>query len=231
MFSFDPLYILLAIPALLIGTIAQILVRFFYSKYLRVPNSRDITGVEVAEMIARDYGINIRLNVALTDLSDHYHPATRELTLSEKVARLPTVSSVGIAAHEMGHAYQHMKSSILFSIRNFMAPIVSIGSTIGYILFIIGLSFNFLGIAFVGIIFFSLSTLFTILTLPIEIDASIKALNMIRRLRILEGSEIQGVKKVLFAAALTYIAAVMQSLSSLFYYIIRALGFGRRDNS
>lgn len=229
MFYVDPLYILLAFPALFIAIIASILVRYYYSKYSKVPNSANLSGVDIVERIARRKGLNIRLNISMTDLSDHYNPFRGELTLSERVARMPSIASVGITAHEMGHVLQHKKGAILFGLRNLMVPLVNLGSSIGYILFVLGLSLQIAGVVLLGIALFSLSTLFTIITLPIEIDASIKALKMIRKLEILTYGEIEGVKKVLLAAALTYVAAVMQSLSSLLYYILRAFGVRRRD--
>lgn len=229
MFTIDPVYIILSLPALFIAFIAQILVRYFYSKYSNIPNKKNITGVDAVEGMAREYGLNIRLNVSLNDLSDHYNPLNRELTLSERVARTPTIASVGIAAHEMGHVLQHKKGSLLVGIRNIMVPVVNIGSTLGYILFILGLSLQFFELVMFGIALFSLSTLFTVVTLPIEIDASIKAMNMIKKLNLLDNDEIGGVRNVLTAAALTYVAAVMQSLSSLFYYIVRAFGVRKRE--
>ncbi|MBN2016180.1 zinc metallopeptidase [Candidatus Dojkabacteria bacterium] len=228
MFYIDPLYILLALPALLVGLCAQILVRYFYSKYSNVGNSANISGVEVVERLAREHGLNIKLNVSIAELSDHYNPLRSELTLSDKVARFPSVASVGIAAHEMGHALQHQKSAILMTVRNFMIPVVNIGSTLGYIIFILGLTLQFFEVAMIGIAIFSLSTLFTIITLPIEIDASIKALRMIRKMELFSEYDIAGIKNVLIAAALTYVAAVMQSLSILFYYILRAFGMRKR---
>jgi len=229
MYYIDPYYILLSLPALLIGITAQLLVNLYYSKYSRIGNSSDINGVETAQRIASSYDMNIKVQISLAKLSDNYNPYNRVLTLSDEVARTPTIASVGIAAHELGHVLQHKNGSILVGIRNFIVPIVNFGSTLGYIIFLVGLSFQFFGIVVIGIALFSLSTLFTIITLPIEIDASLKAVKMIKRSGILQDYEISGVKKVLIAASLTYVAAVMQSISTLFYYILRAIGVKRRD--
>lgn len=228
MFYIDPLYLILSLPALLIGLTAQFLVRYFYSKYLQTPNSADITGIDFVEMILRKYDLDIRLNISLGDLLDSYNPLRGVLTLSERVARTPSIASVGIAAHEMGHVLQHKKGFFIVGIRTLLVPIVNIGTSIGYILFLLGLSLNFFNVAILGIAFFSLSTLFTIITLPIEIDASIRALKMIRGLDIFASYEINGVKKVLAAAALTYVAGVMQSLFTLIYYVLRAFGVRKR---
>ena len=229
MYYIDPYYILLSLPALIIGSIAQILVRYYYSKYSRVGNSEQISGVETAGRIAREYDLNMKVQISLSELSDHYNPLNGVLTLSDDVARTPSIASVGITAHELGHVMQHKSGSILVSVRNFIIPIVNFGSTLGYIIFLIGLSFQLFGVVVIGIVLFSLTTLFTIITLPIEIDASLKAVKMIKRTGILQNYEMGGVKKVLTAASLTYVAAVMQSVSTLFYYILRAIGVRRKD--
>lgn len=229
MYYIDPFYILLSLPALIIGIIAQLLVRFYYNKYSRIDNSSQINGVDTAERIASEYDMNMRVQISLSKLSDNYNPYNRVLTLSDEVARTPTIASVGITAHELGHVLQHRNGSVLVGIRNFIVPIVNLGSTLGYIIFLVGLSFQFFGIVIFGIALFSLSTLFTIITLPIEIDASLKAMKMIERTGILQSYEMEGVKKVLVAASLTYVAAVMQSISTLFYYILRAIGVRRRE--
>jgi len=228
MYYIDPVYILISLPALLIGITAQLLVKYFYNKYNNVANSSRITGAEVAERFAKDYGLNIKLKISLSRLSDNYNPINRVLTLSDEVARRPSIASIGISAHELGHVLQHKKGSILVGIRNLIAPVVNLGSTLGYIIFLIGLSLQIFGAVIAGIVLFSLSTLFTIITLPIEIDASIKAVNMIKRTGILEEYEMNGVKKVLLAASITYVAAVMQSVSTLLYYVFRAVGIRKR---
>ncbi len=229
MFTLDPIYLLISIPAVLLTFGAQLFVRYYYSKYSKIINYNRLNGLETVEKIAREHDINIKVNISLNDLSDNYNPINGTLTLSEKVARTPTVSSVGIAAHEMGHVLQHKNGFILIVIRNIITPIVNIGSTLGYFLFIVGLPLQLFNMVILGIILFSLSTLFTIITLPIEIDASVKALRILRSLNIVNEKEVGGVKKVLTAAALTYLAAVMQSLSSLLYYILRAFNVKKKD--
>jgi len=227
MFYIDPLYIILSAPALILAISAQLLVKYFFSKYSKTMNKKEMTGVDVAEKFAREYGLNLRLNVAFADLSDHYNPAVRELTLSERVARTPSIASVGITAHEIGHALQHKKGEFLVGLRTAMVPVVNFGTTVAYILFILGLSLQFFSLAIIAVALFSLSTIFTLVTLPIEIDASIKAMRMIRAQNILYPDELGGVKKVLIAASLTYVAGVLQSLSSLIYFVLRALGSRR----
>ncbi|MBU0976631.1 MAG: zinc metallopeptidase [Patescibacteria group bacterium] len=229
MMFIDPLYIVFSIPALLLVFSAQILVRFFYSKYSKVANSAGLTGVDLVERISKSQGLDIKLNISMNELDDHYDPRTKEITLSDRIARTPSIASIGIAAHEMGHALQHQSGSVFINLRNFLVPVVNIGSTLGYILFIIGLSLQVFGLAIVGIAFFSLSTVFTVITLPVEADASIRALRMIKKLNILSPVEQDGAEKVLIAAALTYVAAIAQSLSSLLYFLFRAFGVRRRN--
>ncbi|MDD3648467.1 MAG: zinc metallopeptidase [Candidatus Dojkabacteria bacterium] len=225
----DPIYIIFSIPALILVLSAQILVKVFYSKFSKVGNSAGLTGVDVVEKISRTNNLDIKLNISMGQLDDHYNPRSKEITLSEQVARTPSIASIGIAAHEMGHAIQHRTGSLFINIRNFLVPVVNLGSTLGYILFLVGLSLQMFQLAIVGVGFFALSTVFTILTLPIEIDASVKALGMIQRLNIFSETDLGGVKKVLTAAALTYVAAIAQSLSSLLYFLFRAFGVRRRD--
>lgn len=229
MYYIDPYYIILSLPALITGVIAQLLVRYYYAKYSKIGNSSQINGIDTAERIASEYDLNMSIQISLSRLSDNYNPFNRVLTLSDEVARTPTIASVGITAHELGHVLQHKNGSILVGVRNFIIPIVNFGSTLGYILFLIGLSFQFFGVIVIGIALFSLSTLFTVITLPIEIDASLKAIRMIKRTNILQNYEMDGVKKVLVAASITYVAAVMQSISTLFYYILRAIGAKKRE--
>ena len=223
----DPLYILLSLPALLIALGAQFIVRYFYSKYSRVANSAGLNGIDVTERLARENGLNIRLQVSLQDLVDSYNPMKKELTLSEKVAHAPSMASVGIAAHELGHAMQHQKGSFLLSIRTYLVPIVNLGTTLGYLLFILGFTLQVLGAMLLGIALFSFATVFTIVTLPVEIDASAKALKMLKGLNVFNENDLNGVRRVLFAAGFTYVASVLQSLSTLLYYVLRA--FGRDD--
>jgi Zn-dependent membrane protease YugP len=229
MFYIDPLYILLSLPALIISFGAQFLVRHYFSKYAKITNSAHITGAELAGKIAHEFNLPVELTISPNDLSDSYNPLRKELTLSESVANYPTIASAGIVAHEMGHALQHKERSFLMGVRTAIIPMVNIGTTIGYILFLLGIAFQIFNLTLVGIAFFSFSTFFTVITLPIELGASRNALLMIRELHILDEGEIEGVKKVLLAAALTYVAAVFQSLSSLLYYVIRAFGVKKKS--
>ncbi len=225
---FDPLYLILTLPPLFLGIGATLLVKFFYSKYSKVENEAGLSGIDLAKQIAQKYDLGFRLNVAMQDLADHYDPSKGELTLSSNVAHNKSIASVGIAAHELGHIMQHKSESLLMKIRNLLVPAVNIGTMLGYFLFILGLSLQIFGAVILGIALFSLATIFTIITLPIEIDASIRAMNMLRGLGTFSSNDLSGAKKVLTAASLTYVAALLQSVSTLLYYIIRAFGGRRR---
>lgn len=229
MFYIDPLYIIFSLPAIFIGGLASLLLRYWTNKYLSRENLNHITGVEVVERIARKKGLDIRLTVNDNFLSDHYNPSDRTLSLSRPIAQTTTITAVGIAAHEMGHALQHHNGNILLSLRNLLVPALNIGTSLGYFLLIMGIIIGFTQLAWVGIILFSGSTIFSFMTLPIELDASSKALKLIREEQLLFPEEISGAKKVLTAAALTYVAASLQSLGSLVYFFLRVRGMGRRD--
>ena len=224
---FDPLYILMAAPAFAAALIAQLIVKITYNKYSQVPNSTNYSGVDVVEKIMRKKNVNLQVTVSHKNLSDSYNPFSDTLCLSEKVAYGPSVASVGIAAHEMGHVIQNKKGFFLFNIRNIFVPVVRFGTSAGMILFLIGLSLNYFGLSIIGVALFGLSTIFTIITLPIEIDASRRALKFIKNYSLLDPSQYSSAKKVLFAASLTYVAAVMQSVSTFVYYLLRAFGTKR----
>jgi hypothetical protein len=228
MFYFDPIYFLFALPALVISGIATLLLRYWYGKYSRQKNSKNLTGKDVAREVARDRNIDLKYSESRGNLSDHYNPFSNELSLSYEVANNPSVASVAIAAHEMGHADQDFSGSVIMKFREVLVPGLNIGTNIGYLLIVLGFLFGVANLVLVGIILFSGTTFFTLFTLPIEIDASRRAINMIRKNNFLTGSEISGAKKVLAGAALTYVAAVLSSLGTLIYYIFRYAGMRRR---
>lgn len=229
MYYFDPLYLLYALPAFVIGLVAQILLTVWTRKYQKVQPMNNFTGVQVVEKIANNQNFNISLALTKQNLGDNYNPITHTLTLSEKIATTSSITSVGIAAHELGHVAQHQNGSILMSIRTTLVPTLNISTQIGYIMLIIGVILGITNLAWLGIILFSGTTLFSFLTLPIEIDASRRALNLLIKENILTPQELPGVKKVLSAAALTYIAATVQSIGTLLYFILRVKGIRSRD--
>lgn len=226
---FDLTYILFSLPALIVGLIASLLLKYWTGKYRKVLNSNGHTGVDIAEKIAQRNSFGIRLNITPRFLGDNYNPVTKELTLSREVAQEKSITSVGIAAHELGHVDQDYSKNLLFRLRTAIVPAVNIGSSLGYFLLIFGIIIGLSGLAWLGIILFSATTFFSLVTLPIEIDASRRALKLIRQEQLLFESEIPGVKKVLTAAALTYVAATLQSLGSLLYFVLRVQGISRND--
>jgi uncharacterized protein len=226
---FDPLYILFSIPALLVSLFATLLLKVWTSKYMDTPNSHNTTGLDTLRKIAVDYDLELSISQADGYLNDHFDPRTNVIALSQEVANRPTIASVAITAHELGHALQSKQKSPLILIRSFIVPTVSIGTNVGYILIVLGFIISLTNLVWVGIAMFSLSTFFSLLTLPIEIDASTKAIKMIKKEDLLDREELSGAKKVLLAASLTYVAATISSLSNLAYFIFRAKRIGSRD--
>lgn len=226
---FDITYLIFSAPAIVVGIIASLLLSYWTNKYRGVLNAKHITGIDVVEKISSAKSFNLRLAIADQELSDNYNPAAKTLTLSRIVAQETSITAVGIAAHELGHVEQHQSGSLLFGLRTLLVPAVSFGSSFGYILLIIGIIIGLSPLAWLGIILFSLTTVFSFVTLPIELDASRRALIMIKETQMLFPDEIEGAKKVLFAAALTYVAATLQSLGALLYFFLRVQGMNRRD--
>ncbi|MFQ5492816.1 MAG: zinc metallopeptidase [Candidatus Dojkabacteria bacterium] len=226
---FDITYLIFSLPAILVGVVASLLLRYWTGKYRQQLNANSVTGVEVAERIARKHDYPIRLEITEQPLGDNYNPTNSTLTLSREIAQEKSITAVGIAAHEMGHVEQHASGNVFFRLRTSIVPIVNLGSSLGYFLLIIGIIIGLVQLAWLGIVLFSATTVFTLITLPIELDASRRALKMIRENQILFPNEIGGVKKVLTAAALTYVAATLQSFGALIYFILRVQGIGRND--
>jgi uncharacterized protein len=221
---FDPVYWLFLIPGLLLGIWAQIKLSHAYGKYSKVPVDSGMTGAEAAREILDRAGLN---NVPVEEipghLSDHYDPAKRALFLSSENFRGQTVAAVGVAAHESGHALQHQAAYGLFNVRMALVPVTQFASMAYMGIFFIGLFFGLMKIALPIIIaVFSVITLFQLVTLPVEYDASRRAKEQLFRLGLVREDERAGVSKVLDAAALTYVAALVSSILNLLYYITLA---------
>jgi hypothetical protein len=234
MFIWDPRYLIFALPALLLAFYAQWRVRSAYSEYSRKPNNRGISGTEAARILLRSAGLDhIRVEETPGQLSDHYDPRKNVLRVSKGVAQSRSVAALGIVAHEVGHAMQDAANYTPLRVRSGLVPIVSIGSWLGPIIFLAGLFLSgFTGsttIAYVGLFLFAGTVVFALITLPVEFNASKRALNLLRSYQLADGRELQGAKKVLDAAALTYVAALAQALSTLLYYVFLLTGFSRRD--
>ena len=226
---FDPTYLIFALPALILAFFAQYKVRSTYSKYSRVRNMRGLSGLDAARWLLGSSGLShISVEGAPGRLGDHYDPRKKVLRLSREVAHSQSVAALGIVAHEVGHALQDQTNYAFLRLRTGLVPVVNLGSYLGFILFFIGILLQFSGLIWLGIIFFSASVVFAFLTLPVEWDASRRALQMLRGGGLVDSRELKGAQAVLSAASLTYVAALAQAISSLLYYIFIARGMRRR---
>jgi Zn-dependent membrane protease YugP len=229
-FYFDFNYLLFSLPALLLALFAQWRVQSAYRKYSRVRNMRDISGVEAAQTLLRSNGLShVDVQAARGVLGDHYDPGKKVLRLSNDVARAPSVASLGIVAHEVGHALQDQSDYTPLRVRSGLVPLVNIGTWMGMILFVVGLFIQLSGLVWVGILFFSGSVVFALVTVPVERDASRRALQILKADGLVGTADIQGIQSVLSAASLTYVAALAQALSQLLYFVFLATGMRRRD--
>ena len=222
MFFFDPLYLLFSLPALLLALWAQWQVQSAYKKFSQV---RTITGVNGAQAARRILDMNGLRHVVVERvegfLSDHYDPAHKVLRLSPQVYEGSTLASVGVAAHEAGHALQDREGYAMLKMRSAMVPSVQIGSWLGPIIFIVGfLMSGFIGqtMAWAGLILFGATAAFALVTFPVEFNASGRARQLLVSHGILSPTELSGINSVLNAAALTYVAAAAQAISTLLYY-------------
>ncbi len=220
---FDPLYIIMIVPALILSVYAQIKVKSTYAKFSKVSTYRGITGAQAAREILRSAGVHgVDIELTRGFLSDHYDPRSRVLRLSESVYSGDSIASVGVAAHEAGHAIQHANGYAPLKLRSALVPISSLGSNLAWPLLIIGFIFMAQSLILAGIVFFSLAVLFQIVTLPVEFNASSRALQALPASGILSDTEVNGARKVLSAAALTYVAAATAAVLQLVYFLLRA---------
>ncbi|NOW02733.1 zinc metallopeptidase [Clostridium beijerinckii] len=223
---FDPTMILL-VPAIIISFWAQSKINSAYSKYSQVRTINGYTGQQVARMMLDEAGLfDVRIELINSKLGDHYDPTSKILRLSPEVYSGGSISSAGIAAHEVGHALQHKERYAPLVIRNSIVPVVNIGSNISWMLFFVGILLGFKGLTTLGIILFSGVVIFQLITLPVEFDASTRALNILKSRGILYGDETKSAQKVLDAAAMTYVAATLMAVSQL----IRLIAISNRRN-
>ncbi len=239
MILFDPAYMLFVfIPATIISLAAQWYVRSSFSKWSKVRNSANMTGTEVARRIIsrtsvgdvtfeqpqtrgmRSAAAGISLERTAGAFTDHYDPRTHNVRLSDETANAPSVAAMAVVAHELGHAQQHEENSFLIQMRNFLVPAVSISPQIAFGLIFLGFLLRASGLLWLGILFFGLVVLFSILTLPVEFDASRRGLILLRESGLMmSGEDEGGSRNVLTAAGLTYVAAAITALLQLLYYI------------
>jgi Zn-dependent membrane protease YugP len=220
---FDIYYLILVVPTLLLSLYAQILVKSTFAKYSRIGNSRNMTGREAAELLMRVNSIShVPVQPVRGSLTDHYDPGAKVLRLSQPVYGQSSIAAVGVAAHETGHAIQHARSYGPLILRSALVPVANIGSSFGPWLAMAGLVLSFPLLINLGIVFFGAGVIFYVITLPVEFNASARAMTILRNNNVLTGEELRGVKKVLTAAALTYVASALTALMSFLRLILLA---------
>jgi Zn-dependent membrane protease YugP len=227
------LYLLISLPALLFGFWAQIKIKSAYNKYAKVRSYTGLTGAEVARRMLdlNNLGV-VKIQETGGTLSDYYDPRSKTLNLSTGVYGSNSIASAGVAAHECGHAIQDAENYGPLRLRSTMVPSVQIGSWLGPVIFMIGLfmsSSTGTTIAWIGLFLFAATAIFALVTLPVELDASRRAKAWLSTSGVVYQNEMEGVNKVLDAAALTYVAAAIQALSTILYYVLLLSGRSRRD--
>jgi Zn-dependent membrane protease YugP len=223
-FYIDPLYLILSIPPLLLGLWAQMRVKSAFAQYSRVRTANGITGAQAARRILDSNGLQtVMVEQTGGTLSDHYDPGHKVLRLSGDVYQTPSLAAVGVAAHEAGHALQDQQHYGPLRLRSGLVPAVQFGSWLGPIIFMVGLFMSGAfgdTVALLGVLLFGLTAVFALVTLPVEFDASKRAKQQLVTAGILSPQELAGVNKVLDAAALTYVAAAVQAVTTMIYYLM-----------
>ncbi len=204
--------------------VATLFIQFWlqrtYAVYSRVANSRGVTGEQVARSILDAYGLhNVRVEMVPGALTDHYDPIAKAVRLSEPNFHSPSAAALAVAAHEVGHAIQDAKSYAWLRVRHSILPVANIGSMFGPWIFIAGMFMGATGLMSIGIWLFAAAALFQLVTLPVEFDASNRALNILKKMNFLDNSEMNGARAVLTAAAMTYVAALANSLATILHYV------------
>jgi len=225
----DPLYIMLAIPGLLLALVASALVRGTFNKYSRVAASSNLSGASAAALMLRSQGVNgVRIEMTPGMLSDHYDPRTRTLRLSPQVFRSNSLSAIGVACHEAGHALQHARAYAPLAFRSALVPVTQLGSQLSWGLFMFGWLFRTPMLMQWGALLFSVAVVFTLVTLPVEWDASARAKRLMVSSGIVSPAESRQASAVLNAAFLTYVAGVVTAVLTLLYYLLRSGLIGGR---
>lgn len=224
-FYSNPIYYILLVPVLILSVYAQIKVSSTFKRYSKIPDRRGVTGAQAAYEVLRAHGIHdVQIRPCGGSLTDHYDPRDNTIYLSDSVYHAPTVAAVGVAAHEAGHAVQYAENYGPVRLRKAIIPATQIGSKFSFILLIIGMALYSQTLFLTGILLFSLTTIFQLVTLPVEFNASARAIETIEGQGLLEGEEIGGVKRVLRAAAMTYVAALLMSALQLLRFVLIFLG-------
>ena len=223
LFHLDYYYLILVVPAMILALIAQIGVKRAYAKYAQVRVTSGMTGADAAMNVLRHYGLmDVRIERIAGNLTDHYDPRANVIRLSDGVYGSASVAAIGVACHEAGHAVQHAKGYLPIKIRNAILPVCNLGSKLGIPLAVAGLIFG------ADLLLYSLVVIFQLATLPVEFNASRRAIRVIDDTGMLSGEELPGARSVLRAAAMTYVAALVVSLANLLRLL--AIFAGRRDD-
>jgi Zn-dependent membrane protease YugP len=227
---FDPLYLLFFVPGVLLSLWASHRVKSTFRRYSQVASMRGVSGAEAARELIRQRGIaGVRVEETSGFLSDHYDPSERVLRLSSEVFHGHSLASLGVAAHEAGHAIQHAKGYGPLKFRSWVVKPAMIGSNLGTVIAGLGLAMQTTGLIWVGIAMFSAFVIFTLITLPVEFDASRRAVLALKEINIISASEVPGTEAVLRAAAMTYVAAAISAILQLLYFLMRAGLLGGRQ--
>lgn len=230
-YGFDITYLIFVVPALLLGLFAQAKMQSAFSKYSRVYSRRGVTADQVARGILSNHGLHgVTIEHVSGNLSDHYDPRTNTVRLSDSVYGSSSIAAIGVAAHEVGHAIQHAEHYAPLKLRNAIIPVTQIGSSLSMPLILVGLLLNTPLLAYIGIALFAGVALFQLITLPVEYNASRRAVAILGEWDILDQQELGGTRKVLNAAALTYVAALLTSLAQILRLLVLVGGNSRRRN-
>ncbi|KAF5053312.1 putative neutral zinc metallopeptidase [anaerobic digester metagenome] len=224
-FFFDPFYfIFVLIPTIAISAGVQLWLRRTYATWSRVPNHSGLTGLQVGRTLFQRTSLQpIGLEVAPGELTDHFDPGANVVRLSEPVAGVPSVASLAVTAHELGHVQQYQTGSALMKVRSALVPALQFSPTLSYICILLGLFMNIAGLFYLGIFFFALMVVFTIMTVPIEFDASRRAFRLLEEAGLLvDENDRRGARAMLTAAGFTYVAAAVTAILQLLYYLVLA---------
>lgn len=226
---FSPMYFAFLLPGLLLALYAQNRVKNTYARMSQVPSENRLTGAQIARRLLDSQGLsNVQIERVPGELTDHYDPRAKVLRLSDGVYGSTSVAAQGIVAHETGHAVQDKENYAYLKLRGAILPAVNIGSNFGWVLLLMGLFSGAVGLVWLGIALFSFGTVFALVTLPVEFDASNRAMKLLAANNLVSRTEYGGAKSVLDAAALTYLAAAAGAILQLLYYIMLAQGMGGR---
>ena len=220
MFFFDPTYLIFMAPAFILMMLTSWYVKSAYNKWSKVPSNSRMTGTQAAQRLISVGGLyGVRIEGVRGNLSDHYDPRTKTLRLSQGVANSASVAAVAVAAHELGHAMQDAEDYLPLRFRAALVPAVNIGSWLGWILIMVGLFLQMVNLAWLGVLIFSGGAIFALATLPVELNASARAKQLLADTGIIQSEqERRGVNNVLNAAALTYVASLVTAVLQLLYF-------------